>query len=113
MTLFVQFFLYHRLTERLGTIRLFRSALLLSIFVYAAQGCVRYLADIPDLHGNSTKTWLFAGLMTEMALKTICQTIAMTGSIILINNAAKRQDSLATINALSQCKLDIQDGLDE
>ncbi|CDH51879.1 mfs transporter [Lichtheimia corymbifera JMRC:FSU:9682] len=103
VTLFVQFFLYHRLTERLGTIRLFRSALFLSIFVYAVQGCVRYLADIPDLHGNSTKTWLFAGLMTEMALKTICQTIAMTGSIILINNAAKRQDSLATINALSQC----------
>ncbi|KAI7851267.1 major facilitator superfamily domain-containing protein [Circinella umbellata] len=99
VTLFVQFFIYHRLTGWLGTIRLFRASLLLSIFVFGLQGCVRYLQN-----GDDDIKWLFwVGLLLSIGLKTLCQTVAMTGSIILINNAAPRVDALGTINAFSQC----------
>ncbi|KAI8144443.1 major facilitator superfamily domain-containing protein [Fennellomyces sp. T-0311] len=96
VTLFVQFFMYHRLTGWLGTIQLFRSSLLLSIFVFGLQGCVRYL------QGDS-KWLLWGGLLLSIGLKTLCQTVAMTGSIILVNNAAPRMDALGAINAFSQC----------
>ena len=99
VTLFVQFFIYHRLTGWLGTIRLFRASFLLSIFVFGFQGCVRYLQTGED----GSKWLLWAGLLLSIGLKTLCQTVAMTGSIILVNNAAPRMDALATINAFSQC----------
>ncbi|KAI9493707.1 major facilitator superfamily domain-containing protein [Zychaea mexicana] len=99
VTLFVQFFMYHRLTGWLGTVRLFRASLLLSIFVFGLQGCVRYLHS-----GDDDGKWLlFAGLLLSIGLKTLCQTVAMTGSIILVNNAAPRMDALGAINAFSQC----------
>ncbi|KAI9249171.1 major facilitator superfamily domain-containing protein [Phascolomyces articulosus] len=99
VTLFVQFFMYHRLTGWLGTVRLFRASLLLSIFVFGFQGCVRYLYT-----GNEDSKWLlWTGLLMSIGLKTLCQTVAMTGSIILVNNAAPRVDALGAINAFSQC----------
>ncbi|KAI9316749.1 major facilitator superfamily domain-containing protein [Dichotomocladium elegans] len=103
VTLFVQTFVNHRLTHWLGTIPLFQSSLFFLIFLFATQGSARYLYDIPNWDGEQTKVWLFAGLLLQLGLKAMLQTLAMTCAIILVNNAATRPNTLATINALSQC----------
>lgn len=97
VTLFIQFFIYHHLTAWLGTLRLLRVTLFICIFVFALQGFNRYLA-------TESNALLWAGLLLNMGLKTIAQTVTITASIILVNNAATHRDALGSINALSQCK---------
>lgn len=99
VTLFVQFFFFHRLTAWFGgSLRLFRLALLLSIVVFGLHGCIRYL------YGQGTPLWGWVGLLTGLGMKTLCQTVVFTGVVVLINNAAPRRDALGAINAFSQCK---------
>ncbi|KAL0093566.1 major facilitator superfamily domain-containing protein [Phycomyces blakesleeanus] len=104
VTLFSQLVLLPPLVSRFGLVRLFRSVLFVLIFLYALQGLVRLLYNVPDFDGQvDTKLWVWVGLLTCLAIKTICVTISFTGCTILVNNAAPRADALGTINGFSQC----------
>ncbi|KAI9010334.1 major facilitator superfamily domain-containing protein [Phycomyces nitens] len=104
VTLFSQIVLLPPLVSRFGLVRLFRSVLFVLIFLYAIQGFVRLLYNVPDFEGQvDTKLWVWVGLLICLAIKTVCVTISFTGCTILVNNAAPRADSLGTINGFSQC----------
>ncbi|KAI7861288.1 hypothetical protein BDF14DRAFT_1887415 [Spinellus fusiger] len=104
ITMTVQLFLFHCLTRRFGSLRLYRSVLFISVFVFVAQELTYYLYEIPDIYGKThTNFWVWVGLLSGLAAKTVCQTIAITGAVLLLNNAVTRTDSLGAINGFSQC----------
>lgn len=105
VTLMVQIFVLPKLSKRFGLVPLFRFVLFFLIFLYVAQGFVRYLYALPNLEGQTqTKFWVWPGLLFSLTIKTLCHTIAFLASTILTNNAAPRLDALGTVNGFSQCK---------
>ncbi|KAF7723197.1 hypothetical protein EC973_002272 [Apophysomyces ossiformis] len=104
ITLFVPLFVYHHLVGWFGSIRLFRFALFVSILAYLFQNLVGYLYQFPDWQGRTqTKYWVWIGLLFGVSVKTVCQTVIITGCLILVNNAVPRPDALGFINGFSQC----------
>ncbi|GAA5800221.1 hypothetical protein HPULCUR_005646 [Helicostylum pulchrum] len=102
--LFVQVFVLHRLTAIFGLLNLFQISLLSSAFIYFALGLCRLLYQIPDLSGQAgTKFWVWFGLIFCLTIKSLAQTIAITTSVILLNNSVTRFDTLGFINGFSQC----------
>jgi hypothetical protein len=105
VTLISQLCLLPVLTRKFGLVRLFQIVLFITIFLYMSQGLIRTLYNVPDLHGQvDTKFWVWIGLLTSLAIKTICHTICFTGCTILINNACPRVESLGAVNGFSQCE---------
>ncbi|KAG2233292.1 hypothetical protein INT48_001604 [Thamnidium elegans] len=102
--LFVQVFVLHRLTAIFGLFNLFQISLLSSALIYFALGLCRLLYQIPDLSGQAnTKFWVWFGLIFCLTIKSLAQTIAITTSVILLNNSVTRFDTLGFINGFSQC----------
>lgn len=105
--LLVQIFVLHRLTAIFGLLNLFQLSLLSSAFVFLAQGLNRLLYRIPNpISGEDadTKFWVWFGLIFCLTVKSLSQTIAITTSVILLNNSVERYDTLGFINGFSQCK---------
>ena len=103
--LFVQIFILHRLTAWLGLLRLYQLALLSSALIFFSQGLCRLLYQVPDPSGQvQTKFWIWFGLIFCLTIKSLAQTITITISVILLNNAVTRSDTLGFVNGFSQCK---------
>jgi len=105
--LLVQVFVLHRLTAIFGLLNLFQLSLLSSAFIFLAQGLNRLLYQIPDPTADGqvgTKFWVWFGLIFCLTVKSLAQTIAITISVILLNNSVERYDTLGFINGFSQCK---------
>lgn len=84
---------------------MFQIVLFILVFVYLVQGVIPTLYYVPDLNGDvGTKFWVWVGLLTVLAMKTVCHTIAFTGCTILVNNACPRDESLGAVNGFSSCK---------
>ncbi|CAO3631361.1 unnamed protein product [Cunninghamella blakesleeana] len=102
--LVTQLFILPHLVQRFGVVRLLRFVLFTLIIVYMIQGFVRYLYDIPDLHGEvGTKFWVWAGLSVILAVKTMCQTTAFMCCTLIVNNSCERLDALGAVNGFAQC----------
>ncbi|KAL7314053.1 hypothetical protein PS15m_007710 [Mucor circinelloides] len=104
--LLVQVFVLHRLTAIFGLLNLFQLSLLSSAFIFLAQGLNRLLYRIPDPTADGqvgTKFWVWFGLIFCLTVKSLAQTIAITISVILLNNSVERYDTLGFINGFSQC----------
>ncbi|OAD08202.1 hypothetical protein MUCCIDRAFT_105154 [Mucor lusitanicus CBS 277.49] len=104
--LLVQVFVLHRLTAIFGLLNLFQLSLLSSAFIFLAQGLNRLLYQIPDPTADGqvgTKFWVWFGLIFCLTVKSLAQTIAITISVILLNNSVERYDTLGFINGFSQC----------
>ncbi|KAG2193190.1 hypothetical protein INT46_011271 [Mucor plumbeus] len=104
--LLVQIFVLHRLTAIFGLLSLFQLSLLSSAFIFLAQGLNRLLYKIPDPTSDGdvdTKFWVWFGLIFCLTVKSLSQTIAITISVILLNNSVERYDTLGFINGFSQC----------
>jgi hypothetical protein len=105
ITLISQLIILPAMTKRYGLLQLFQKILFILIFLYISQGLIRLLYDVPDFNGQTgTKTWVWVGLLTTLAIKTIGHTICFTTCTILVNNAAPRVDALGAVNGFSQCK---------
>lgn len=106
VTLLSQIFVLPFLTRKYGLLRLFQMVLFILVFLYMSQGIIRVLYEVPDLNGRvDTKFWVWVGVLTSLAIKTICHTICFTGCTILVNNACPRVESLGAVNGFSQCKV--------
>lgn len=113
VTLVVQLAFFHRLVYYFGTLTLVHWTLLISIVVFSTQGLTRLLYHLPMNTTNattragdeySTLGWIvWTATMIEMVIKTVCQTVLMTSSVMLINDSAPTADSLGTINGFSLC----------
>ncbi|ORZ21166.1 major facilitator superfamily domain-containing protein [Absidia repens] len=115
VTLVTQLVFFHKLVYYFGTLKLLHWTLLISIVVFSTQGFTRLLYYLPiDVtntimlaDGNGAVAslgWIvWSAAATEMVVKTICQTIMMTSSVMLINDSAPTLDSLGTINGFSLC----------
>ncbi|KAI8089423.1 major facilitator superfamily domain-containing protein [Halteromyces radiatus] len=111
ITLVTQLVFFHKLVRYFGTLRILYWSLLLSIVVFFGQGFTRLLYYLPinitmigSDDSSSKLTWIvWCVTLAEMAIKTVCQTVMMTSSVMLINNVAPTADSLGTINGFSLC----------
>ncbi|CEP08054.1 hypothetical protein [Parasitella parasitica] len=104
--LLVQIFVLPRLTAIFGLLNLFQLSLMSSAFVFLAQGLNRLLYRVPDPTSNGdvgTKFWVWFGLIFCLTIKSLSQTIAITISVILLNNSVERSDTLGFVNGFSQC----------
>ncbi|SAM03666.1 hypothetical protein [Absidia glauca] len=108
VTLVTQLIFFHHLVRYFGTLTLYHWTLLISTMVFFTQGFVRLIYDLPLGHAlnpnSSVVVWVvWSVAMLEMVVKTICQTILMTSSVMLTNDAAPTFDSLGTINGFALC----------
>ncbi|CAO3587992.1 unnamed protein product [Absidia cylindrospora] len=105
VTLVTQLVFFHKLVYYFGTLKLLHWTLLISIVVFSTQGFTRLLYYLPiDVPNTTSLGWIvWSAAATEMVVKTICQTIMMTSSVMLINDSAPTLDSLGTINGFSLC----------
>ncbi|ORY99046.1 major facilitator superfamily domain-containing protein [Syncephalastrum racemosum] len=83
----------HYLTRLFSVIGLFRFSLLMSVFVFAFQGCARYLPD----------TLMYVGFLAGISMKSFCQAVGFTMSIVLLNDITAHSGALGTVNAIAQC----------
>lgn len=103
-TLIIQLVLWPRLAARFGVLRLFRICLAGFAIVDLVQSFVRYLYHVPNFHGvPETKLWVWVGLMSCLAFKTIFSTIVFTSATVLVSYSAPRMDTLGAVNGFSQC----------
>lgn len=84
----------HYLTRLFSIIGLLRFSLFLSIFVFAFQGCVRYFPNL----------LIYVCFLTAIGMKSFCQAVGFTMSIVLLNNVTAHSGALGTVNAISQCR---------
>lgn len=105
VTLILQLFFLPKLTARFGVLRLYRFVLAGCIPLYFMQGYVRWFYEIPDLHGaRQTKFWVWVGILVTATFRTCYHSISYTACTILVNNGAKRLNTLGTVNGFAQCK---------
>ncbi|CDH55440.1 member of major facilitator superfamilymultidrug-dha1 sub-family [Lichtheimia corymbifera JMRC:FSU:9682] len=104
VTLILQLFFLPKLTARFGVLRLYRFVLAGCIPLYFMQGYVRWFYEIPDLHGaRQTKFWVWVGILVTATFRTCYHSISYTACTILVNNGAKRLNTLGTVNGFAQC----------
>ncbi|KAI8338925.1 major facilitator superfamily domain-containing protein [Chlamydoabsidia padenii] len=111
VTLVTQLIFFHRLVHHFGTLTLYHWTLIISIIVFFVQGFTRLIYYLPientEIDRASTGgviVWIvWSVAMMTTVVKTVCQTILMTSSVMLTNDAAPTFDSLGTINGFSMC----------
>ncbi|RUS19352.1 major facilitator superfamily domain-containing protein [Endogone sp. FLAS-F59071] len=97
MTLIMQLLLWPRLQRRFGTLPVFRCALAAYIPLYFVEGFLRNLVSA----SNPRLIWV--GLLTCLAIESLCNVTVYTSSMILVSNSASSLNTLGTINGFSQC----------
>lgn len=102
MGITLQLFLYPVLSQRLGTIRIFRLSLLLFPLAYFLAP---YLAVVPSSvapPAQASGVLLYASLTGVLFIQVLARTFALPSTVILLNNSCPHPSILGTMHGVAQ-----------